>query len=106
MKKIFKISLLLSLMTISSCAYKDMSKNLRYADNRPVGVENIKFKELQKMKKGKACGYNLLYVLPVFGNSSLITSAENGEVNNVKLIGETGFWTFPFSRTCTVVYGD
>lgn len=106
MKKHLGILLASSLLLISSCAYKDMSKNLRYADNRPVGVENIRFQELQTMKHGKACGYNFLYVLPVFGNSSLITAAENGEVNNVKLIGETGFWTFPFSRTCTVVYGN
>lgn len=104
MKKYLVI--LLGLFFVSSCAYKDMARNLRYSDNRPVGVENIKFQKLQTMKHGKACGYNFLYILPVFGNSSIITAAENGEVDNVKLIGETGFWTFPFSKTCTVVYGD
>ena len=104
MKK-YLIILLLSI-ALTSCSYKDLAKTLRYADNRPVGVENIKFKDLQTMKHGKACGYNLLYILPVFGNTSIITAAENGEVNNVKLIGETGFWTFPFSKSCTVVYGN
>jgi hypothetical protein len=58
------------------------------------------------MKHGKACSYNLLYVVHVFGNSSILTAAEDGEVNNVKLIDETGFWTFPFSKICTVVYGN
>jgi hypothetical protein len=100
------LGVLLALFAASSCSYKDLAKNLRYADNRPVGVENIRFQELQTMKHGKSCSYDFLYVLPVFGNSSVITAAENGEVNNVKLIGETGFWTFPFSKVCTVVYGE
>lgn len=83
-----------------------MAKTLRYADNRPVGVENIKFQDLQKMKHGEACGYDFLYFIPLFGNTSIISAAEAGKINNVRLIGETGFWTFPFSRNCTKVYGD
>jgi hypothetical protein len=83
-----------------------MAKTLRYADNQPVGVQNIKFQDLQKMKQGKACGYDLLYIVPLFGNRSIIAAAENGKINTIKLIGETGFWTFPFSKNCTIVYGD
>ncbi len=104
MKKYLITTILL--LATASCSYVDLAKTLRYADNRPVGVENIKFQELQTMKHGKSCSYSFLYVLPVFGNSSIITAAENGDVNNVKLIGETGFWTFPFAQTCTVVYGN
>ncbi|MBU6338376.1 MAG: hypothetical protein KGQ36_00160 [Rickettsiales bacterium] len=101
----YLLILLLSL-GLASCSHKDLAKTLRYADNKPVGVENIRFQELQTMKNGRACSYNLLYILPIFGNSSIITAAENGKVNNVRLIGETGFWTFPFSQVCTVVYGN
>ena len=106
MKKFILSLSIITLTLLSSCSHKDLAKTLRYADNRPVGVENIRFQELQTMKHGKACGYNFLYILPIFGNSSILTAAEDGEVNNIKLIGETGFWTFPFSQNCTVVYGD
>lgn len=105
MRNKFLIALLASIL-LSSCAYKDMAKTLRYADNRPVGVENIKFKELQKMKRGRACSYSFLYLIPMFGDSSILSAAESGQINNVRLIGETGFWTFPFSQSCTVVYGE
>jgi hypothetical protein len=100
------LAILLLSLGLASCSHKDLAKNLRYADNRPVGVENIKFQELQTMKSGKSCSYSFLYIVPVFGNSSIITAAEKGKLNNVKLIGETGFWTFPFSQVCTVVYGN
>lgn len=32
---------------------------MRYANNKPVGVENIKFIDLEKMKKGKTCTFSL-----------------------------------------------
>ena len=85
---------------------KDLAKTLRYADNRPVGVENIRFVDLQHMKRGRACTVNLLYFLPLYGDGSLITSAEDGDINTVQLIGETGKWYFPFNTNCTVTYGD
>jgi TRL-like protein family len=101
MKYLITLILLLS----TSCSYTDTAKNLRYADNRPVSISDIKFQELQAMKHGKSCGYSFLFI-PMFGNRSLITAAESGNINNVKLIGETGFWAFPFSQTCTIVYGS
>lgn len=85
---------------------KDLAHTLRYADNKPVGVENIRFVDLQKMKRGRACTLNFLYAIPVYGDGSLITAAEDGEINTVQLIGETGKWYFPFNTNCTVVYGD
>jgi hypothetical protein len=92
---------------LSGCVTtKDLARTLRYADNKPVGVENIRFVDLQKMKRGKTCTLNLLYALPVYGDGSLITAAENGKINTVQLIGETGKWYFPFNTNCTVVYGD
>ena len=103
MKKLLTILFLVSILT--SCVNKDLAKTLQYSDNRPVSLEDIRFQELQNMKHGEACSLNLLYFLPIFGNSSLITAAQNGDVNIIKYVGETGFWTFPFSRTCTVVYG-
>jgi hypothetical protein len=104
MTKLFSALILLGLLT--SCVTKDLAKTLQYSDNRPVSLEDIRFQELQKMKHGQSCSWNFLYFLPIFGNSSLITAAQNGEVNIIKYVGETGFWTFPFSRACTVVYGD
>ena len=103
MKKIISIILI---ALVSGCATKDLAKSLRYSNNNPVGVENIKFKELKKMKKGEACIYNLLYFIPLFGDSTIITAAENADINSINLIGESGFWSFPFSKSCTVVYGD
>jgi len=58
------------------------------------------------MKKGTSCTFNLLYIFPLFGDGSIISAAENGKINSVELIGETGYWYFPFSTDCTIVYGD
>jgi hypothetical protein len=85
---------------------KDLARTLRYANNKPVGVDNIRFVDLQKMKRGEACTVNLLYVLPLWGDGSLITAADKGDINTVQLIGETGKWYFPFNTNCTIVYGD
>ena len=105
MKKLltlFSAALLLGCFATS----KDLAKTLRYSDNSPVGVKNIQFKELKNMKKGEACTWNVLYYVPIQGDGSVLTAAENGDINNVELIGETGLWYFPFSKNCTVVFGD
>jgi len=105
MKKLFVILALMS--SIAGCANtKDLAKTLRYANNTPVGAENIKFIELDKMRRGTACTLNLLYFIPLFGDGSIIAAADEGKINNVELIGETGRWYFPFSSNCTVVFGD
>lgn len=105
MKKLAAIIAIM--MTVSGCAAtKDLAKTLRYADNTPVGVENIKFINLAAMKKGESCTFNLFYFIPLFGDGSIITAAKKGNINTVELIGQTGFWYFPFSTDCTVVYGD
>lgn len=41
-----------------------------------------------------------------YGNGSILTAADSGEINGVQLIGETGRWYFPFNKNCTVVFGD
>jgi hypothetical protein len=94
-------------LALAACvSTKDLSHTLRYADNKPVGVENIRFMELERMKRGKACTVNLFYVLPLYGDGSIITAAEAGHINRVKLVGETGHWYFPFNTDCTVVFGE
>jgi len=101
------IAIIVMALSVSGCAStKDLAKTLRYADNSPVGVANIKFIDLDSMKKGSSCTLNLLYFIPLFGDGSIITAAEKGKINTVELIGETGYWYFPFSTDCTVVYGD
>ena len=105
MTKLIAIVAMMSL--ISGCTNtKDLATTLRYADNTPIGVNQIKFIELENMKRGKSCTLNLLYFIPVYGDGSILTAAENGHINTVELIGETGHWYFPFSTDCTVVYGD
>ncbi len=105
MKKL--LAVLTILLGTSGCtSTKDLAKTLRYADNTPVGVENIKFIDLTSMKKGSSCTLNMFYFIPIFGDGSIITAAANGNINTVELIGETGYWYFPFSTNCTVVYGD
>lgn len=105
MKKLFVIMVMVS--AIVGCAStKDLAKTLRYADNRPVGAENIRFIELVNMKRGTSCTFNLFYVIPLFGDGSIISAADNGKINTVQLIGETGRWYFPFNTNCTVVFGD
>lgn len=110
MKALIKTSItLITLATIcSGCAIasKDLATNLRYANNKPVGVENIKFQGLQKMRRGDACTTNFLYFMPIYGDGSIITAATKGEVNSVQLVGETEHWYGPFSKNCTVVFGD
>ena len=92
---------------LAGCATtKDLAQTLRYADNRPVGVENIRFVELTEMKRGKACTWNVAFVVPIYGDGSIITAADDGEINTVQLIGETGKWYGPISKNCTVVFGD
>jgi hypothetical protein len=109
MKKLLVIVAIMSAMVsgISGCVTtKDLAKTLRYANNSPVGVDNIKFIELEKMKRGEACTINLFYFIPIYGDGSILTAARTGRINTVELIGETGHWYFPFSRDCTVVFGD
>ena len=97
MKLVGPIALVLALASSGCVTTKDLAQTLRYADNRPVGVENIRFVELNNMKRGKACTLNLLYFLPIYGDGSLITAADAGDINTVQLIGETGKWYFPFN---------
>ncbi len=93
--------------SLGGCANtKDLATSLRYADNRPVGIENIRFADLNSMKRGKACTVNLFYFIPIWGDGSILTAADDGAIGTVKLIGETGRWYFPFSTNCTVVFGD
>lgn len=105
MKKLFITILILS---CSACATvtKDLAQTLRYADGKTVGVSNINFKQLQTRKRGQACTWNLFFVVPMYGDGSIITAADQGNINNVELIGETGLWYFPLNKNCTVVYGD
>jgi hypothetical protein len=104
-KKMIALSTLL-VLTGCATATKDLANTLRYADGSRVGVKNLKFKELQTRKKGEACTWNLFFFIPILGDGSIISAADNGEINNVELIGETGLWYFPFNKNCTVVYGD
>lgn len=105
MKKI--IFILSFIILVSGCtATQDLAKTLRYSDNTPVGVKNIKFQELERMKRGEACTWNLLYFIPIQGDGSILSAASSAKINNVQLIGETGYWYFPFSKNCTVVFGD
>lgn len=92
----------------SGCATvtTDLAKTLRYADGSYVGINNIEFKELQTRKKGEACTWNLFFVLPLYGDGSILSAADQGNINNVELVGETGLWYFPVNKNCTVVYGD
>lgn len=97
----------LSVGSLSGCATtEDLAKTLRYANNTPVGVDNIKFQQLTAMKRGTACTWNFLYFFPIYGDGSIITAADEGEINSVELIGQTGKWYFPVSKNCTVVFGD
>ena len=105
MRKLIVILVILS--AISGCIpTKDLAKTLRYSNNDPIGVENIKFVELDTMRMGKACTFNLLYIIPLYGDGSIIRAADNGKINTVELIGKTGWWYFPFNTNCTVVFGD
>ena len=104
--KRFVVILTMAAALCGCATTKDLAKTLRYADNTPVGADNIKFIELDKMKRGTACTLNLLYFIPMFGNGSIIAAADDGKINTVELIGETGRWYFPFSTNCTVVFGD
>lgn len=100
--------LLLLFVSLTGCATvtKDLARTLRYADGGLVGVKNIEFKELQSRKRGEACTWNLFYFLPLYGDGSILSAADQGKINNVELIGETGLWYFPFNKNCTIVYGD
>jgi hypothetical protein len=105
MKKLLTVAAL-GLATAGCATTKDLAQTLRYADNRPVGVANIKFVDLEHMKRGTACTWNLAFIVPVYGDGSIITAADDGRINTVQLIGETGKWFGPVSRNCTVVFGD
>ena len=102
-----KLLILLFAIMISGCATvtKDLAQTLRYSDGKVVGVKNINFKELQSRKRGEACTWNILFFIPMYGDGSIITAADNGDINNVELVGETGIWYFPFNKNCTVVFG-
>ena len=102
-----RIMLSAIIMAMAGCASTgDLAKTLRYADNRPVGVDKIQFTDLNKMNRGEACTINIFYIFPLWGDGSILTAAAAADINNVQLIGQTDRWYFPFSRNCTVVYGD
>ncbi|MEC8811739.1 MULTISPECIES: TRL domain-containing protein [unclassified Ketobacter] len=103
-----KIMVLMIVLLATGCATvtKDLARTLRYADGNVVGINNIDFKELQTRKRGEACTWNLFFILPIYGDGSIITAADAGKINNVELTGETGLWYFPANKNCTVVYGD
>lgn len=96
------------ILSVTGCATatKDLARTLRYADGGRVGVKNIEFEELQTRKKGEACTWNFLFFIPIVDDGSIISAADNGKINNVELIDETGLWYFPFNKNCTVIYGD
>jgi hypothetical protein len=85
---------------------KDLAKTLRYADERAISVADFKFADLGKLSKGEACTVNFMNWLPLWGDGSLITAIERGKINRIHYIGETGYWYFPFSTNCTVVFGS
>jgi hypothetical protein len=98
---------LVAVVALSGCvSTKDLAKTLRYADQRAISVGEFQFAELGQLRKGKACTVNFMNWLPLFGDGSLITAVESGEINQIRYIGETGYWYFPFSTNCTVVFGD
>ncbi len=105
-----KIKLLLAtllMLGFASCVHQDLSKTLRYSNSpnsEKIGIGNLQYQVLKNMKRGEACLYRILYVIPV-GDDSTMSAAFDGDIGNVTYIGETGFWGFPFSRSCTVVYG-
>lgn len=97
----------LSIGSLSGCVTSvDLAKTLRYSNNTPVAVDDIQFKQLTEMKRGNACTWNFLYIFPIYGDGSIITAADEGEINSVELIGQTGKWYFPMTKNCTVVFGD
>lgn len=105
-----KIKYLLALALLScftSCIQKDPAKTLRYSysESDEVGIQNIRFEDLSNMKSGTACSYKMFYILPI-GSNSIINAAKNGGVNNIVYIAKGGFWTFPFSKDCNIVYGS
>jgi hypothetical protein len=96
------------LLYLTACATvtKDLARTLRYSDGAVVGIKHIQFQELQVRKRGEACTWNLLFAIPLYGDGSIISAADQGKINNVELIGETGLWYFPINKNCTVVYGQ
>ena len=101
-----KIVLSLLLLSLAACVHQDLSKTLRhsYDGGEKIGISNISYDELKVMKRGEACLFKLLYLIPV-GDDSTMTAAFNGRIDEIVYIGESGFWGFPISKTCTVVYG-
>lgn len=106
MKKTAVILLAASLALTGCTSSRDLAKTLRYADDRAIEVAHFPFAELQTLRKGEACTVNFLNWFPLFGDGSLITAIERGQVNRVRYVGETGYWYFPFATNCTVVFGD
>ena len=105
--KIKLLALSILIVGLTSCVHQDLSKTLRhsYSDGEKLGVSNINYDSLKGMKKGQACLFRFLYLIPL-GDDSIMTTTFNGEISSVIYIGETGFWGFPFSKSCTVVYGS
>lgn len=98
---------LVAALALTGCvSSKDLAKTLRYADERAISVADFRFAELGKLQKGEACTVNFLNWLPLWGDGSLITAIENGKINRIHYIGETGYWYFPFNTNCTVVFGS
>ena len=103
-----KSLLLIAILAINaSCIKQDLARNLSssYSEDQAIGIRNIDFKDLESLKRGQSCTYKIFYLIPT-GSDSVMDSARNGGIANVKFIGKEGFWSVLFSKNCTVVYGD
>jgi len=102
------VAILVVLFTLTACSISGVRVNdsLRYADKRQFDNDIATLKKLEDMKRGEACTWNFLFLIPVYGDGSLLTAAKAGQINDVELIAEYGVWRFPFNKECTVVYGD
>lgn len=105
LKKFLEVSLIS--FTFSACIpTADLAKTLRFSDNTAINITDVRFQELKQMKQGESCTFNLFKNIPLFGDGSLITAIRKGDINTPQIIGERGTWYFPFTYTCTVVFGD
>lgn len=105
--KIKSLILVAILAVNASCIRQDLARNLStpYSENQAIGLPNIDFKNLDSLKRGQACTYKIFYLIPT-GSDSIMDSARNADISNIKFIGKEGFWSILFSKNCTVVYGD
>lgn len=98
MRPYFKLLLFLISFSISSCT--TIITNVSNTSN----VNEVEIKKINSYKKGETCALLILSLGP-FGNSSVIETAIQANIDKIVFVDTKTINYFVYRKNCLVVYG-